>query len=240
MPAQRQTVGVLTRTDHGEGMDESAAIRVPSIPDIVYTRLRREISTRVYSPGPISIKQLAEHFGVSAMPVREALRRLEAEGLVSFNSGRQVVINSLSLADIEEIFAIRVVLEELAIRTALPKLRKDEAGLAHLDRLLDEMDKSERASWRHLNREFHYTIYRAAKMPRLQVAIDSQWVLIEPYLPVYADATDGPESSQDQHREMVAAIRAGDASTATRRLRDQLRMTLERLRQGLMQIPEGS
>jgi DNA-binding GntR family transcriptional regulator len=228
--------------DRVSGVDESGAICVPSIPYLIYSRLRREIAKGVYPPGRINIKHLAEHFGVSSMPVREALRRLESEGLVSFKAGRQVVINSLSLADIEEIFVIREALEELAMRLAVPKLTNDAAGLAGLDELLQEMARQriDPAAWRHFNEEFHHTIYRATGMPRLELAIDSQWVLIAPYLPVYADAPEVFTTSQQQHRQMVDAIRAGDAEAAAAHLRDQLKMTLDRLRQSFIHAPDDS
>src|SRR5918911_2788839 len=98
-----------TESDTGELVPPSP-IDLPSIPDIIYQQLRRDIGRGVYRPGPIRIRPLAERFGVSATPVREALRRLEAEGLVSLRN-RQIVVNALSLQEMHEIYTIRAELE---------------------------------------------------------------------------------------------------------------------------------
>src|SRR3954447_17791632 len=105
----------------------AAPIDIPSIPDVVYLELRRDIARGVYKPGPLRIRPLAERFGVSATPVREALRRLEAEGLVTLRKN-QIVVNALSETELREIFAIRAELETFALRRGAEKLRQD-AGL---------------------------------------------------------------------------------------------------------------
>jgi len=99
----------------------ASPIDLPSIPDVIYRELRRDIAHGVYKPGPIRVRVLAERFGVSATPVREALRRLEAEGLVSLRN-RQIVINKLSRDEMREIYTIRGELEAFATRLAVPNL----------------------------------------------------------------------------------------------------------------------
>src|SRR4051812_41514482 len=93
---------------------EQTVISVPSLPEVISDQLRRDITQGVYKPGPVRIGALAERFGVSSMPVREALRRLEAEGLISFQRNRQIIINGLSLDEIAEVFELRTQLEPYA------------------------------------------------------------------------------------------------------------------------------
>src|SRR6476661_6070838 len=115
----------------------ASPIDIPSIPDVVYRTLRRDIARGVYKPGPIRVRPIAERFGVSATPVREALRRLEAEGLVSLRN-RQIVVNPLSIAEMREIYTIRCELEPFALRQAAPHVIADAELLERLESLLDE------------------------------------------------------------------------------------------------------
>lgn len=195
-------------------MDDTSPIEVPSMAEVVYERLRQGIFRGVYPPGRISIQRLAERFGVSTMPVREALRRLEADGLVSFKSGRQVLVNERSLADLEEIFAIRRELEDLALRTAVPHLVTDVETVAQLDGLVDDMDAlfERYDAWREKNHEFHLLLYSASNMPRLCSLIANLGVAVEPYVRLYGTTEEGLRIAQDQHR--------GSRGSAHRRVRE--------------------
>jgi DNA-binding GntR family transcriptional regulator len=201
-----------------------APITLPSVTDVIYTQLRHDISQGVYPAGPIHLKPIAERFSVSVVPVREALRRLEAEGLVSFDGKRRIVINALNETELDEIFAIRGELEPLALRRAAQKLAGDEARLAKLEELIELMDAQETdaGKWRDTNREFHALLYEAAEMPRLWSIVSSLWVASEPYLRVYVTAVDSLRSAQDQHKQMLRHVRAGDAEHAEVILRTHL------------------
>src|SRR5579872_726821 len=89
----------------------SRSITPPSIPALVSSELRRRIASGRLQPGPLKISDLAQEFGVSAVPVREALRMLEMEGLVTFDHNRSVHVNALSLEDLHEIYDMRMLLE---------------------------------------------------------------------------------------------------------------------------------
>lgn len=199
-------------------------ITLPSVTDVIYTQLRHDISQGVYPPGPIHLKPIAERFSVSVVPVREALRRLEAEGLVSFDGKRRIVINALNEQELDEIFTIRGELESLALRRAAAHLVDDEERLAKLEELLELMDEQEADAgrWRDINREFHALLYEAADMPRLWSVVSSLWVASEPYLRVYVTAVDSLRSAQEQHREILRYVRAGDAEHAELVLRQHL------------------
>ena len=209
-------------------------IELPSIPDVISTALRRDIGRGIYKPGPIRVRAIAERFGVSATPVREALRRLEAEGLVSLRN-RQIVVNSLSVEEMHEIYRIRGELESFALRQAAPHVAADEELLAKLDSVLDEMDRNEHSpeEWRAGNEEFHQLIYRAAEMPRLQSIINQLWVAVEPYIRIYVSTVKSFRAAQEQHRRLVQQLRSGEFDEAAELMREHLRGTEDLLAEGL-------
>jgi DNA-binding GntR family transcriptional regulator len=212
----------------------ASPIDLPSIPDVICLELRRDIAHGVYKPGPIRVRVLAERFGVSATPVREALRRLEAEGLVSLRN-RQIVINKLSRAEMREIYTIRGELEAFATRQAVPNLRGDTEALERLEQLVDDMDSFERSpeEWRTANEEFHWIVYRAAGMPRLEDIVNRLWVAVEPYLRLYVTTARSFRTAQDQHRRILNHVHLGEADEAAEVMREHLGETKELLSRNL-------
>ena len=102
---------------------ETSAITVPTLAEEVYDRLRAGITGGDLPPGSrLSIRLLADRFSVSTMPVREALKRLQAEGFVVFER-RSVTVVSLTAEELHQVFAVRLHLEQLAAEWALPRLR---------------------------------------------------------------------------------------------------------------------
>ncbi|MDX6512045.1 MAG: hypothetical protein QOE36_1549 [Gaiellaceae bacterium] len=215
-------------------------IDLPSIPDVISSALRRDIGRGIYKPGPIRVRAIAERFGVSATPVREALRRLEAEGLVSLRN-RQIVVNSLSIDEMHEIYRIRGELESFALRQAAPHVADDDALLAKLDTVIEEMDRNESnpEEWRAGNEEFHKLIYGAAEMPRLQSIINQLWVAVEPYIRVYVSTVKSFRAAQEQHRQLVRQLRSGEFDEAAQLMREHLRGTEELLAEGLGEAEAG-
>jgi DNA-binding GntR family transcriptional regulator len=212
----------------------ASPIDIPSIPDVVYRELRRDIARGVYKPGPIRIRPIAERFGVSPTPVREALRRLEAEGLVTLRKN-QIVVNALSESELREAFAIRAELEAFAVRAGTPAIQEDEKLLAVLESLIDAMDRYEHRpeEWRGANEDFHRRIYHASAMPRLESMIEALWVTVEPYLRLYVSTAGSFRESQEQHRALLACLRAGDAQAAADVLRAHLGDTEEIVARGI-------
>ena len=212
----------------------ASPIDLPSMPDVIYGELRRDIAHGVYKPGPIRVRVLAERFGVSATPVREALRRLEAEGLVSLRN-RQIVINRLSVDEMREIYTIRGELEAFATRLAVPNLIDDAAALARLDQLIADMDAFERSpeEWRAANEDFHWILYRAAGMRRLEDIVNRLWVAVEPYLRLYVTTARSFRTAQDQHRKILDHVRLGEADQAAEVMRAHLAETKELLSRSL-------
>ncbi len=227
-------------SDSGE-LVPAAPIDIPSIPDVVYTQLRRDLARGVYKPGPIRIRPLTERFGVSATPVREALRRLEAEGLITLRKN-QIVVNALSESELREIFAIRAELETFALRTGAERIRKDPELLADLDSHVADMDRYEHSleEWRAANEAFHMGIYHAAGMPRLASMIDSLWIAVEPYLRLYVSTAGSFRAAQAEHRLILDSVRNGDVETAAQTLRKHLRNTEEIVAAGINGADPGA
>lgn len=183
----------------------------------VLDALRDGISTGKLQEGQQLVQNdIAETLNVSRMPVREALRILEAEGWVEFSPRRGAVVASLSVNDVSQIFEIRFALEALALRRSVPVIAP-----TILDRaasFLDEMDtESEIGRWVDLNRRFHLTLYADAGA-RLLDLIESQYEAVDRYLRLELAEMHNADESQEEHRAILAACRARDVKEAVRLL----------------------
>jgi DNA-binding GntR family transcriptional regulator len=174
-------------------------------------------------------EQLSERFQVSRTPVREALRRLAATGLVSFEPNRGVRVRTISREEIHEAFLVRAELEALVTELAAERMtERDLAELAEADarfaalteRLLDHRpDESERtrltADWVLANYRFHDVIYAAANLPFVeQVAKSARRTLISRWRPGGPELDDLYEQNARQHRAILNALAARSAAGA--------------------------
>ncbi|MFI5719735.1 amidase family protein [Nocardia sp. NPDC051750] len=168
----------------------------------VYQQVRRRILEGRIKPGTrISIRSLAQSAGVSTMPTREALKRLQFEGLVAFDR-RAVTVTALDADEIRQLFAIRLTLELLATEWAL--IRLDDNGIAAMRAVLDEMGDPGIApdEWRELNRKFHQTLYGYAESRYLNELIHNIWDRIQPYMAIYATAPHNLDDARQDHEHM--------------------------------------
>lgn len=166
--------------------------------------------------------EVAAQFGVSKIPMREALLQLRAEGLVTFYPNRGAVVSELSAEEVDEIYAMRIALETLALRRAIPGLTR--ADFVRLDGLITIMD-DERAAlkWSELNWEFHAALYAPCKMPRLLDQIRALHVNVQRYVVVYLAASDDYHAeAQRQHRVILKACQRGNADAAAEQLAKHL------------------
>jgi DNA-binding GntR family transcriptional regulator len=171
----------------------------------------------------ISLRTLAEEFGVSLMPVREALWQLESEKVIVIESNRSIHVNSLTVKEMEEAVRIRLLVEPLAAERSC-ELRPDSA-LPMVKRFLDGMRASVERPKRYMvkNTQFHFAIYSYAESPLLLHIIDWLWARVGPYLSIHATkAGDLPETIP-YHQEMFEAF----ASQDKKKIRQALRQDLE-------------
>lgn len=187
--------------------------------------IRERILDRTYTEGE-QLRQdvLAAALGVSRIPVREALRQLEAEGLVTFNPHRGAVVSTLSVAEIEELFALRAMLEGELLRQAVPLLTSEDFDRA--DEILDEyeaaFDRRDVSAWGDLNWQLHSTLYVAARRPVTMGVVDRLQLHTNRYARMQLALTHGESRAKDEHRAIVAAARRRKTDRACALLDDHI------------------
>lgn len=200
-----------------------------TIQEIVAEALRDAIVTgRLKAGERLHQDGIASKLGVSRMPVREALRQLESEGLVVFTPHRRVSVAELSADELREIYEIRTALEVLALDLALPRLSPQD--LARLAALLDQMDRVvDPGRWLVLNRTFHGILYHSSGRSHLCALIDSLRDNVERYLHIYVSGVEHRAQAQAEHRKILRACRRRRGAEAKKALRRHLHGTVERL-----------
>ena len=205
-----------------------------SLIDRVTASLRDAIVHGVYHSGErLNQSELAAQYGISRIPVREALRQLEAEGLVTFDHNHGTRVARLSEEDVRDIFEMRVELESLALRAAIPRATPQDLEVAR--KLLDRMDRLQDApdEWLHLNNRFHATLYAPGRRHHLLRTIRTLRHAVEPYLRLYLLALRRFEASQAQHRKIFQAYARRDVRKARAELRTHLLDTMRELLRAL-------
>ena len=190
----------------------------PTASDVIAKHIRDAIISGGLEEGePIRQDEIARLFNVSKIPVREALKRLEAEGLVIFQRNRGAVVTSTSDAELAEIFEVRAMLESNAIRLAVPKMT--EETFRHADAICDEfVGEGNVGRWAELNWSFHSALYREANRPYLLNMIRSVNDRVERFLRLQLSLSHGEKTADREHRAILAACRAGDADKAAEML----------------------
>jgi DNA-binding GntR family transcriptional regulator len=184
--------------------------------------LRLAIVSGILAPG-VSLRQdlLASDLGVSRMPIREGIRRLESEGLIDFKPHCGAAVAPLRAEDIREIAQMRVALECLALgrAMAMPEVsRLDEA-----EHWLIQIDEADLLTTRNaFNRRFHYALYGAREDMRLLRHIDMLYDAYERYLIVEHSQLNRRKRSQEEHLAILSACRSKDSAKAQERLRSHI------------------
>jgi DNA-binding GntR family transcriptional regulator len=180
--------------------------------DRIYRSLRQQIMHGELAPGQaLTLRGLGKAYGVSMTPAREALRRLVAEGALMLSSSGRVATPELSQDRIEELAALRALIEpELASR-ALPR-----AHLALIDRLAaintanaEAVAKQDAVAYIRTNLEFHRTLYLRAQAPAMLAIIETVWLQLGPTMRALYGRIAQNEPPR-HHRMILAALRAGD------------------------------
>jgi DNA-binding GntR family transcriptional regulator len=205
-----------------------------SLPELAYEALREAIISRRFDFGePLRQEDLADAFGVSRLPVREALRRLEAEGLVVMRPRRGYFVASFSSEEIEEVFDMRALLEARA--AYLATARRGAADVEELEERLRIMeveaarDPLDPAAFAAANSEFHERLFTTSgrvlhcRMLRVLRTSGDRYTRMSVGL-----AREIAESGRE-HRAIFAAFRDGDAAAAAERSREHCENTCRRL-----------
>jgi len=191
----------------------NSVITYSNIAESVTARIRQMILEGVVQPGdPLRLQSLAQTFGVSMMPVREALRQLQAEGLVIFYPRKGAFVAQLSAAEFEELDRI---IEELDILACI-WLGEDfsRLSLPHMAEILAHLEEAERTGDvpRRLKfvREFRMLLYAGAHRPHLLRMLSNLMDRTAQYRRVLSEAEDLAEERMSFYRSMYEACAAGD------------------------------
>lgn len=160
---------------------------------------------------------IAAEFQVSRIPVREALRQLEAEGLITIILHRGAVVSALSPAEIREVFEMRALLESEVLRVSIPNLREEhfQAGEEILRRYEQALwTEEDIGNWGRLNWEFHSTLYAGAQRPQFMSVIRTLNYNCERYIRLQLYLTREMDRAKREHRTLLDLCRAGNVEAA--------------------------
>ncbi|MBZ9696875.1 MULTISPECIES: GntR family transcriptional regulator [unclassified Mesorhizobium] len=193
--------------------------------DRAYGALKQELISGGFSPGQILvIRKLAESFGISTTPIREALQRLVAERLLEMQNNRSIIVPLLSAPAFSELTRIRIAVEGLAGEMATSRMT--ESGLADIQAALADMQRAIEAqdatAYLALNEAFHFAIYEHAGAPILLNMIRDLWGRVGPYLKLLMRADRYIPQSNDAHRGIVAALEQRNGSAVRASLEEDI------------------
>ena len=201
-------------------------------PDEIANLLRRAVRQRVLPPGQaLNQDDLAKRFGVSRIPLREALRTLASEGLIVMRPGVGAIVTELSPDEVEELYDLRLLLEPpLASATVHQARRRDIDELNGMVTRMDELSAAgDRDGWSNLNYAFHRRLHELSGKRHHVRLVVQVLNLVEPYSRIYVHMFGSLEAAQQEHRAMVAAISARDADRLRALFESSIRTARDRL-----------
>ena len=207
--------------------------RHKTITAAVADELREQIiSGKIKGNEPLRQESLAAEFGCSLIPVREALLNLTGEGLVEFIPHKGAVAKEISIIEVEEIFALRALLECDIIARAMPHMSDEnilraESVLGQFEALLEP--GSDLQSWGKLNWEFHKVLYEPANRDYTFHLIERLHTNCDRYLRLQLQLDEGRTRAHSEHLEILERIRKKDKRGATKVLRQHILATGEKL-----------
>lgn len=189
-----------------------------------YNFVREKILSGEYPGGArLNPEEIARALSISRMPVREALRELDAIGLVVIRPNRGVLVTRLTATEVEELFEIRAALEGLAARFATQGITPD--ALSDLRTLMQKMDlsRSDPRTWVRRHEEFHEFVCEIGKRPRLSQEVNRVRTSIQPYLLMSISLYERVEMEGSKHDEVLAVVASGDSDAAEACMREHIR-----------------
>ncbi len=195
-------------------------IKKDKLHDQVYDQLCTLLREGEFTPGQaVHVARVAEAFGVSAMPVREALTRLQAIGVLANVSGRSLGVPSLGYEELTDLRDVRLEVEALAVKWAIAN--RDDEFIADLEKLLKRLETTERSGdvqgYVKANYKFHLRIYQQSNSPVLVDTINTLWLRVSPHL-YQLERENQYKVSNIHHRIIVRAIRDNDEAAAMHEL----------------------
>lgn len=181
---------------------------------IVFEALRKAIIEGEMKDGePLRQDEIAKIFNTSRIPVREAISRLEEQGLVKSQRYKGAVVAGLSIEEASEVFDFRALVEGEVIRRAVPLMSKDllQEARSYCQAFASSPDPM---AWGDLNRKFHWALYSASALPYHLSVVDNAMDRIDRYLRAQLVMSDGMERANREHLSILEACETGDAARA--------------------------
>jgi len=229
----------LDRNQMDLATESDSAIPRTSLTMAVADRLRDQI-IRGEIPEGAQLRQdaIASQYKVSRIPVREALRQLDAEGLIEIVHNRGAIVPALSPEDIEELFSIRALLEPEVLKLSIPRLTPEDFSEAEavLETYVRELRREEHVSaWGRLNWQFHSILYSRANQPRFMAIIRNVNNSGERYTRLQLYLTHGMKRANEEHHQILELCRNREIGAASKLLRQHIQFAGESLKQALEQ-----
>lgn len=210
---------------------------------VVYERLRKAIISGTLQPGQkLVMASLAKEFGFSETPIREAIRRLESDGHVSFTPHSGAMVTRINDHELSEIYLIRISLEALATRLAVSYISSSDIAWLkkknHEMKMAIEKGRYDDLAW--LNKSFHLRIYKAAPFPRLYKMISDLWEAFERWPSIFSYVPKRAESAIMEHDEIIEALETADVDRADALIKEQKKNTLKALQNYMVELNTAS
>ena len=217
----------------------SLAIPRQSLTSAVAEKLREQI-IRGDIPEGAQLRQdaIANQYQVSRIPVREALRQLDAEGLITIVPNRGAVVPALSPEDVEELFTIRALLEPEVLKVSIPELTEEDFDHAAsiLRNYVNELRREQHVSaWGRLNWDFHSILYSRANRPHMMNVIRNVNANGERYTRLQLYLTHGMKRANREHHDILELCRKRNVSGACDLLREHILYAGQSLKQVLQE-----
>jgi len=224
-----------------EGQVRSVARENNSAVDLVTAEIRRSVLTGVLPAGKeFSIRDLASQLGVSHIPIREALRRLESQGLIVLRQARSAAVAPLSIADMEAIYRLRSVIELPLAESSAGKHSTEQ--IARLERLLeDSRNPDPEFAW-----QAHFDLHAALVEPAANEwdrrVLHTLWIATERYSHLVFDPTqitvEERKLRYDRHKILVDAALGADGAAMSAALDEHLSVNRDRIREFIAQLEQ--
>jgi len=229
---RRQDTNRKPATPQPVSLPVDRGIKRLSLPEAVAESLQHRILTGEFQEGDMLVQEtLAAEYKVSRMPIREALRQLEATGIIAMQMHKGAVVTSLPLEQIGELFELRALLECELLRHSLPKMTEMHLGVARdLNHQLEEAyHHREVGQWGELNWRFHRSLYAASERVQTLALVHTVNIQIDRYIRLQLLLTGAIKDAEADHRELLGLCKARDVKPAVALLRRHIRIAGENL-----------
>lgn len=211
-----------------------------TVQDVVYRQLRQALMTGRFDPGQVlTISALADSFGTSHMPIREASRRLAAENALEIAANGSARVPSVSRERLDDLCRARMALEGLAVELAVPNIGTGE--IAQLRALVLEHEiMARRGSVVEMlgkNQEFHFLLYRHSRSEVLIQLIETLWLRFGPYMRTLSRhvepilKSENGDTFTEHHHQALAGLKAGNIPVVRQAIVEDIAATQELLRE---------